>query len=74
MTSSATQAASLATVRLAESDALLLEMKDTLRENGARSGSTACSGTQAKIVQFKPNVFRRREDETNVNSALASTE
>ena len=59
----------LATIRR-KLERVLLEMKDTLWENGARSGRLDVQRNAAKIIQFKPNVFRRRQDETNVNSAL----
>ena len=60
---------SLATIRR-KLERVLLQMKDTLWENGARSGRLDVQRNAAKIVQFKPNVFRRRQDEVHVNSAV----
>lgn len=60
---------SLATIRR-KLERVLLQMKDTLWENGSRSGRLDVQRNAAKIVQFKPNVFRRRQDEVHVNSAV----
>ena len=49
---------------------VLLELKDTLWENGARSGRLDVRRNAAKVVQFNRNVYRRREQEQDVNAAI----
>lgn len=60
---------SLSTIRR-KLERVLLEIKQTLWENGARSGRLDVRRNAAKIVQYNRNVFRRKEDETSINSAL----
>ena len=60
---------SLSTIRR-KLERVLLEIKQSLWENGARSGRLDVRRNAAKVVQFNPNIYRRRVDETNVNSAL----
>lgn len=50
---------------------VLLEAKESLWENGKRSGRLDVQRNAARIVQMRPNVFRRRETELAVNSALS---
>ncbi len=49
---------------------VLLEAKESMWENGKRSGRMDVQRNATKIVQLRPNVFRRRETEQAVNSAL----
>jgi len=49
---------------------ILTAMSRTSWENGKRSGKLDVRRNVDKIVNLKPNVFRRKEDETNVNTAL----
>lgn len=50
---------------------VLLENKQTNWQNGSRSGRLDVRRNAVKIVNYKPNVFRKREEEKVVNSALS---
>lgn len=50
---------------------VLLENKQTHWQNGSRSGRLDVRRNAVKIVNYKPNVFRKREEERVVNSALS---
>ena len=60
----------LATIRR-KLERVLLENKATHWQNGNRSGRLDVRSNAAKIVNYKPNVFRQRQDERVVNSALS---
>lgn len=50
---------------------VLLEAKESLWENGKRSGRLDVQRNATKIVQLRPNIYRKRETELAVNSALS---
>lgn len=50
---------------------VLLEARESLWENGKRSGRLDVQRNATKIVQLRPNIFRKRETELAVNSALS---
>jgi cobalamin biosynthesis protein CobT len=61
---------SLQTIRR-KLERVLLENKQAYWQNGSRSGRLDVRRNAVKIVNYKPNVFRKREDERVVNSALS---
>lgn len=64
-----TSGGALSTIRR-KLERVLLEAKESMWENGKRSGRMDVQRNATKIVQLRPNVFRRRETEQAVNSAL----
>lgn len=60
----------LATIRR-KLERVLLEAKESMWENGKRSGRLDVQRNATKIVQLRPNIFRKRETELAVNSALS---
>ena len=69
-TSKKESGSALSTIRR-KLERVLLEAKESMWENGKRSGRIDVQRNATKIVQLRPNVFRKRETELAVNSALS---